>query len=737
MRRMIFRPLIALIYLSLIFQGNLVGQNCHESHRSSERSSESYFVKMPPVISSMIVSAARAELVQVHVKEAFAEADIRLRVVQTWRQNGTNESHQEFFDLYDDGTNGDLVAGDRIFTTNQVVLQYSEGLEMWDVFLTRFYVELMDGEEVQEDNVFDTYYVHVTPDFLQSLPESPMMITNADSTFVQTDRFIYSNNFDIGYKLNPEADYNPETNFWDLENIDNYLDNFWDLKALGVNGQEQRARTEVSLQRHQNEPTTDKIHLSLQQLLERGSIGLNHEILHRWIPDFYIDLENEHFSDQDVSHHPVVFRNRSGFFSPDLHRKYYVLCKDQMTTPDQGLAYADFMYEDCLDNGSNLRLNRVFSDLELFIMDLIPIDSVQLPVIYIKDPIETERLIDPDTDEQVGVRVYYGADQFLELGAEELLQAKEQLDERMGGYSSGDSLNLVINFVGNRPMSHQELSMLDYIARDITSKGAHSMDDLSTSITYFEATGGRGVVSSIAPIANCIPSDLSYTVDKLPTCAGASDAAVSLQNVPASATINWENGEIGAKAVALTAGTHFFTIEGLGDCNARMQVEVGDVPPISLTFDVTEDTLSIATVSVQGGTAPYTYVWNDPQGQTTAVASDLVKGTYLVEVTDANGCTMTGSVDVATTTRTVDNTLSNKISVFPNPATHKLHVLMDQGPSFERVEVYQMDGRRVLQFDVHKMALLDIDLTPLEKGNYVLRAITPTHEVSLSFLKIN
>ncbi len=737
MRKMIFRPLGALMFLTLFFQGILIGQECLEHHQTFGRSSDNYFVKMPPVISSMIVSAPRPELVQVHVKESFADADLRLRVVQTWRQNATNQSNQEFFKIYDDGTHGDLLAGDQIFTTNEIMLQYSQGIKAWDVFMTRYYVELMDGDKVQDDNVFDTYYVHVAPNFMQSLPEPPMMISNADSTFVQTDRFIYSNNFDIGYKLNPEADYNPETNFWDLENIDIYLEDFWDLNALGVEGQELKARTEVSLQSHQNELTTDKIHLSLQQLLERGAIGLNHEILHRWIPDFYIDLENQHFSNQDVSHHPVVFRDQSGFFSPDLHRKYYVLCKDQMTTPDQGLAYADFMYEDCLDNGINLRLNRMFSDLELFIMDLLPIDSVQLPVIYIKDPIETEQLMDPSTDEEIGVRVYYSADQFLELGDEELLLAKEQLDERMGGLSSGDSLNLVINFVGNRTLSHQELSMLDYIAEDITTKGAHSMDDLSTSITYFEATGGRGTVSSIAPIANCIPANLSYSVDKLPTCAGASDAVVSLQNVPATATISWENGETGDQAVSLSAGTHFFTIEGLGDCNARMLVEVGEVTPLTLNIDVTEDTLSVATVSVQGGTGPYTYLWNDPLEQTTAVATGLAKGTYLVEVTDANGCTMTGTVEVATTTRTVDKSLSNKISVFPNPATHKLHVLMDQGPSFERVEVYQMDGRRVLHFDVHNMALLDINLTPLERGNYVLRAITPTREVSMSFLKIN
>ena len=42
-----------------------------------------------------------------------------------------------------------------------------------------------------------------------------------------------------------------------------------------------------------------------------------------------------------------------------------------------------------------------------------------------------------------------------------------------------------------------------------------------------------------------------------------------------------------------------------------------------------------ATVSVQGGTAPYTYLWSN--GQTTATAIDLAAGTYTVTVTDNAG----------------------------------------------------------------------------------------------------
>src|SRR5690606_12331665 len=44
------------------------------------------------------------------------------------------------------------------------------------------------------------------------------------------------------------------------------------------------------------------------------------------------------------------------------------------------------------------------------------------------------------------------------------------------------------------------------------------------------------------------------------------------------------------------------------------------------------------TVTANGGTPPYTYLWNDTAGQTTATATGLNAGNYTVTVIDANGC---------------------------------------------------------------------------------------------------
>lgn len=45
-----------------------------------------------------------------------------------------------------------------------------------------------------------------------------------------------------------------------------------------------------------------------------------------------------------------------------------------------------------------------------------------------------------------------------------------------------------------------------------------------------------------------------------------------------------------------------------------------------------------ATVTATGGTAPLTYLWNDPLAQTSTTATGLGGGTYSATVTDANGC---------------------------------------------------------------------------------------------------
>jgi hypothetical protein len=53
-----------------------------------------------------------------------------------------------------------------------------------------------------------------------------------------------------------------------------------------------------------------------------------------------------------------------------------------------------------------------------------------------------------------------------------------------------------------------------------------------------------------------------------------------------------------------------------------------------------------ATANQVGGTAPFTYLWDDAATQTTATATGLLAGSYNVTITDANGCSDVASVTI-------------------------------------------------------------------------------------------
>ncbi|MEW6467274.1 MAG: PKD domain-containing protein [Bacteroidota bacterium] len=54
-----------------------------------------------------------------------------------------------------------------------------------------------------------------------------------------------------------------------------------------------------------------------------------------------------------------------------------------------------------------------------------------------------------------------------------------------------------------------------------------------------------------------------------------------------------------------------------------------------------------ATITMNGGNPPYTFVWNTTPAQSSATATGLAPGTYTVTITDANGCVSTDNVTIS------------------------------------------------------------------------------------------
>jgi hypothetical protein len=100
----------------------------------------------------------------------------------------------------------------------------------------------------------------------------------------------------------------------------------------------------------------------------------------------------------------------------------------------------------------------------------------------------------------------------------------------------------------------------------------------------------------------------------------------------------------------LAPGTYQLTLIDANLCQFTDSITVGAVPAMSLSGSSQDATClaadGAATVSVMGGTAPFSYSWHLSSPQTTATATGLPQGTYTVTVTDALTCSEQISIQV-------------------------------------------------------------------------------------------
>lgn len=140
-----------------------------------------------------------------------------------------------------------------------------------------------------------------------------------------------------------------------------------------------------------------------------------------------------------------------------------------------------------------------------------------------------------------------------------------------------------------------------------------------------------------------------------------SSTPASCGNANGSATVNanggtgayqylWSNGDMTATAGSLTAGNYTVTVTDANGCTRDISIAVTQPSSLSITTAFTDVTCNggndgTAAVSVNGGTAPYTYLWNN--GAVTAALNTLNAGVYTATVTDATGCSFQTSVAVS------------------------------------------------------------------------------------------
>ncbi len=136
-------------------------------------------------------------------------------------------------------------------------------------------------------------------------------------------------------------------------------------------------------------------------------------------------------------------------------------------------------------------------------------------------------------------------------------------------------------------------------------------------------------------------------------CSGGSQGSVTAAGwggtSPYMYSLNGAPYQASGTFSSLSAGSYtIFVRDGVSDI-FNLTVEITQSESLGLIVTPEDphclggnDGSAVAVPS--GGTAPYSYIWSTDPAQNTQTATNLSAGTYSVTVTDANGCTATGSV---------------------------------------------------------------------------------------------
>lgn len=142
---------------------------------------------------------------------------------------------------------------------------------------------------------------------------------------------------------------------------------------------------------------------------------------------------------------------------------------------------------------------------------------------------------------------------------------------------------------------------------------------------------------------------LSTIIKNNVTCKGLNNGSASISTVGPKAPYKyeWSTGDTVNAVAGLSAGNYTITVYDKYNCAKIEQLTITEPDSLEIVFNKSDATCTeiqngAITAIVSGGTTPYHFVWNI--GDTIASIDSLMVGTYIVNVTDNNGCTISASL---------------------------------------------------------------------------------------------
>ncbi len=192
---------------------------------------------------------------------------------------------------------------------------------------------------------------------------------------------------------------------------------------------------------------------------------------------------------------------------------------------------------------------------------------------------------------------------------------------------------------------------------------------------------------------------------------------------------SWSNGESNSSIDSLITGIYTLLVTDSNQCIAQANIEIYEPSQLGLALTTTQllcygDSNGIANCIVTGGTPQYSYSWSN--GETSQNIENLIGGLYTVTVTDANYCSVIGTVEITSVNQPLElnySTINNHC--FGNN-TGSIYTTISGG-----TPPYQYDwGHNIHDVNLIELHAGTYSLTVSDANNCKIQSVIPITEPS-------
>lgn len=261
-----------------------------------------------------------------------------------------------------------------------------------------------------------------------------------------------------------------------------------------------------------------------------------------------------------------------------------------------------------------------------------------------------------------------------------------------------------------------------------TGASTTTISNLAVGSYTVTATGGNCSATATVAVAGTA-SPVTATINKAIMCNG--DSAQVCATTGFSSYL-WNTGETTSCITVGDAGNYYLTVTDQCNFTAssnRVAVNFYPQPPVSVSVD--GDTL------LAYGSVSYQWYYNGQPvpGGNTGLLIAANAGSYVVVVTDANGCTASSQPIEVSFATGVNELIKERMSVYPNPSHDGNWTLsVSEGWLNGQCEIFDAEGRLVYKAPVAQQKT-DIGLN-VQSGVYVIRLAKGNMLLSQRLIKL-